>query len=636
MARAKKTLISDIIGDIKNNITVAGSISIPDIITFCESKDWLGLPFHSTNPINLYPMQKTILKAFYRGSLGNEDINLTDEEIQKCEKLGLNNDDKGDLLGKYFSGEIFSELVLVWGRRASKDFIVSLIALYEAMKLIECPGGDPYTVYELASSNTINILTIANSKPQAHLAFVEIKEKILHSPYFQDKFTREGIGGSSVYLLSPKDKEENRRFKEKGLPTKKGSIGIIVGHSNSDSLIGMGCIVLILDEVASYKSAGGSSSADKIYQSLTPTVKTYCRRIYKKNKNGEIELDENDQKIVEERIYDGKVISISSPRAKEGKFYDLFGSAGNVKDRLVCRLPTWEVNPIHTRNSLRETSHSMSESEFNMEFGAEFSGVGMENFFTEEQVDSCFIGHAFEQRHHGQAGKIYFCHLDPAVTSHNYGLIVLHREYFLDPQTRKSDYLILVDHIKLWSPSIESPISVDRVNQYIVELKRKFHLAMVTYDQWNSMESVSKLREAGIPNKETRFTRAFKVAIYKELENQINMGKLKIPYHPHLMNEMKELQRRFTYNGFKVFAKQDGDGVKSDDLTDCLAGAVYAVITQRSHKLPFSKLVNNGVSNQGNNVVWRSMQGVMGVGPGGRVSRQLEKRSRAWPPKYMK
>ena len=76
------------------------------------------------------------------------------------------------------------------------------------------------------------------------------------------------------------------------------------------------------------------------------------------------------------------------------------------------------------------------------------------------------------------------------------------------------------------------------------------------------------------------------MTIYRELENQINMKKLKIPRHELLMNEMMELQRRFTYNGFKVFPKQGGDGVKSDDACDTLAGAVFETVNQKASKLP--------------------------------------------------
>ncbi len=630
MAKKNKILVSDLIDDISNNIEdIECEKEIPDIITFVESEEWLGLPVHPTNPISIYPMQRIMLKTFYRGSEGNENLELTEKEIELCKTLGLDNDDKGDLLSKYYGGKIFRDLVLVWGRRSSKDFVCSIIALYEAMKLLECKGGDPYAIYELSDANTINILTIANSKKQAQVAFEEIKTKLLNSNYFRNKYRKEGISSGSIYLLTPKDKRDNIKFKEKGLSAKKGSIGIIVGHSNSDTLLGIGCIVLILDEVASYKSTGGSSSGDRIYTALTPTTKTYVRRIYKKDEENNNILDEHGQRIVEKRIYDGKIISISSPRAKEGKFYEMFRDAGNVFNRLAMRLPTWEVNPTHTRESLRTEETSMSETEFNMEYGAEFSGAGLESFFTEDQVNSCFKGHNRKLVEIGSPGNVYFIHLDPATSSHNYSLVILHKEYYMNRETRKTEFIIVVDQIKYWSP-IKGPIDPAEIVEYIIGLKRKFRIGLLTYDQFQSLESILKFRKAGIPNKETRFTGIYKTKIYRELENLVNSKRILIPYHNLLRNEMIELQRKFTPTGFKILPKSEGDGVKSDDIVDSLSGACYMAIEKQITRLPNSLLVEGG-NTGANNTVWRNMQGgIMGVGGGAQVARNLENRSRLW------
>jgi len=624
-----KQLVGDLIDDLQLEIDFKKEVEIPDIVTFVEAEEWLGLPVHPSNPINLFPMQKIMLKAFYRGTVGNEDLELTDLELEMLKDLGLDNDDNGNVLDKYHGDSLFRELVLVWGRRSGKDFIVSIIALYEAMKLLECPGGDPYAMYELSSANTINILTVANSKSQANIAFLEIREKLFHSEYFKDKYVKDGIGAGAIYLLTPKDKEDNKEFKAKGLPIKKGSIGILVGHSNSDSLLGMGCIVLILDEVASYKSTGGSSSGDRIYAALTPTIQTYVRKDYEKDENGNYVLNEHKQRIITNRIYDGKTISISSPRAKEGKFYDLFKTAGNVPNRLAMRVSTWGVNPYHTRESLRTENNAMSETEFNMEFGAEFSGTGLESFFTEDQIKPLFTGHNLRNVPMGSPGKVYFIHLDPATSSHNYALVVLHKEFYMNLKTKKADFRIVVDHIKYWQP-IHAPIDPSEVISYVIGLKHKFHIGIVTYDQWASQESILKLRKAGIPNKETRFTGQYKFKIYKELENMINMKKLFIPYEHLLYNEMIELQRKFTPTGFKVLPKTEGDGAKSDDIVDCLAGATYVAIEKQISRLPSIRLASLG-NPSGNNVVWRNMQGgVYGVGSGKRVAAQLEKRA-SWP-----
>jgi len=512
---------------------------------------------------------------------------------------------------------------------SGKDFIVSIIALYEAMKLLECEGGDPYSMYELSSANTINILTIANSKGQANLAFSEIREKIFYSQYFKDKYLKDGISAGAIYLLTPQDKKNNKDFKEKGLPTRKGSIGIIVGHSNSDSLLGMGCIVLILDEVASYKTTGGSSSGDRIYAALTPTVQTYVRKIYAKDEDGEFVKNEMDQKVVQQRIYDGKVISISSPRAKEGKFYELFSGAKNVPTRLSMRLPTWNVSPHHTRESLRDDNKTLSETEFNMEFGADFSGTGLEAFFSEDQVKSCFTGHNLQNVSMGTPGNVYFVHLDPATSSHNYALAVVHKEFYLNRETQKANFRIIVDHIKYWQP-IGGAINPNAVMEYVLNLKRRFHIGLITYDAFTSQESILKMRKAGIPNKETKFLPAYKFTIYKELENLVNTGRIKIPYENLLYQEMIELQRKFTPTGFKVLPKQDGDGAKSDDVVDCVAGACYMAVERQMSRLPLAKLANLG-NPGGNQIVWRNMQGgVYGVGSGGQVARSLENRSTLW------
>ncbi|HUS48856.1 MAG TPA: hypothetical protein VMZ91_01720, partial [Candidatus Paceibacterota bacterium] len=62
--------------------------------------------------------------------------------------------------------------------------------------------------------------------------------------------------------------------------------------------------------------------------------------------------------------------------------------------------------------------------------------------------------------------------------------------------------------------------------------------------------------------------------------------------------------------------------------------AVYVAVNQKAHKLPLARLVNTGSSPNSNDMVWRGMQGVIGIGSGAQVERELEKRSRAWPPRY--
>lgn len=592
---------------------------IPSIIEFCENPNYLGLEF-LPNPIRLYPIQKLVLRAFYRGTPGNTSpgsMKMTPEEIALCEHHGLNSEHNGDILRKWNTKELFKEMVLVWGRRSGKDFTISILALYEAMRLLEAPGGDPYRIYELGNANPFTILTIAGSKEQARILYREIHGKLLVAPYFQNKFIPEGITADRICLLTPADIRENERRKAAKLTLHPGSVVIEAGHSNSNTLVGKSCYALLLDEVGTYKQTAGAGSGDQIYGNLSPTTKTYVRKEPVYNEKGEV--------VDIKRHYDGKVISISSPRGMDGKFYDLYSKGDGVPQRLVCRLPTWVVNTNHTEKSLRDDEQTMTEEKFMMEYGAEFSGTEGENFFAPGSIEGCFKDHHYSLREIGEPGITYFAHLDPAISNHNYALAIVHKEYYMDRETRKVDFKVILDYMKLWKPEKGKPINIGKIDEEMIRLNRLFHFGMVTYDQWNSQSSIENLRKAGIPAICTRFNKQYKIQIYEELEHLVNDGKLKLPFHQTLRLEMLHLQRKYMNQGYRIYPKSEGE-VRTDDCCDALAGACFNTMKTEAQRLPMSKLVNMGVVPSASGHMWRSMQGTpMGYGSGQSVAANLER-----------
>lgn len=580
-------------------VTASDAGHVPSIIEFIESDKYLGLPHRKPTSIDLYPFQRIMLKAFYAGSIGNQNIGLSEEELALCKENNFEDEDTSDIFIKKDNGITKSELVLVWGRRSGKDFIVSILACYEAAKLLESPEGDPYKLYNLGSGAPFTILTVANSSAQAQVLFNEIKDKIINSPYFADKIVASGILADQIHLLTPADKVKNVELAARGLPTSPGSVIIRCGHSNSDSLAGISCYCLLLDEIGLYKQTAGSSGGESIYRTLAPATATYVR------KEKTIDLYGNEKL---QDVYDGKIICISSPRGKEGVFYELYRKSSSVSHRVMCKLPTWKVNPNQTVELLREKFANMTEEEFMMEFGAEFSGTAGQTFFTRDMVERSF-GSSIKLRDHGEGGFSYFCHLDPATSSHNYALCVCHREMFINPQTNKTDFKIKVDHLKYWQPKEGRPILTEEVDNYIIALSKRFNFELVTFDQWNSQHSIEHLKKHSVPAKMTRFTKRYKIIIYDNLYDLCSAGRLEIPDHDLLKNEMLYLQRRYTPTGYRVFAKKDGL-VKTDDLVDALAGAAYACMHDSVVRLPQGRLVSLSVNPVGEGVVFRSMSGV--------------------------
>jgi len=117
MAKKNSTskIFDDLISSVKSQIVVSG-LKLPDIINFCESPTFLNLLNNPGNPIELFPFQKIALKSFYRGTQGNENIELTEDEISLLKKENMEY-----VLDKFNSKEIHRQLVLVWGRRCISE-----------------------------------------------------------------------------------------------------------------------------------------------------------------------------------------------------------------------------------------------------------------------------------------------------------------------------------------------------------------------------------------------------------------------------------------------------------------------------------------------------------------------------------
>lgn len=496
---------------------------------------------------------------------------------------------------------------------SGKDYMVSLIALYEAMRLLEMPGGSPFRFYKLAEGNPIFILTVATSSDQARILFLDIKEKMMSSEYFRDKIG--SVELDKIYLLTPHDKKKNKSIIESGVENvaaqTKGSVVIMSGHSNSESLLGKRIYTLLLDEVASFKSTGGSTSGDRIYSALTPATADFQRLTGK--------VDDNGLPI---KVRDSKVISISSPRSEEGKLFQLYKTADEDPFRLAIKLPTWKVNIAFTEDDLRREFKHMSPDEWNMEFGAEFSGTAGEKFVADKYVDEAMeIGAelGLNQKTQGIPGMIYYAHLDPASTSHNYALIILHIEQRIRLKeqagkvVKEKTKMFIVDHIMSWQPIAGQAINVFEVDKYITELARRFRFAMVSYDNWNSQASVQLLRRKGIPTKITPFRKQYKMSIYDNLHYLLVNHQLALPnkgIHAQAMEmELKCLKRIYNQGGFKIQPNPEAQKT-TDDLCDSLAGACAVAMDNIYTGYPQSTVVNMPhAPSIGSNQIWKIGQG---------------------------
>lgn len=559
---------------------------IVDIITFCEDERFLNF-LGQDPPINLWPMQRIVLKMYYRGSEGNEHIDLTEEEYETLRRIAREEELDYDpelggfdqVLEKHHRQKEYTHLLLIMGRRSSKTMMVSIIAAYEAYKLCEAPEGNPHKKFKIAPDKPIHIINVAVSEAQAlDPLFAEIEARIFRSPYFLDKVNHDASIKGKLYIMTDADKRENASRMEKGIKTMQaGSIILMSGHSNSGSLRGHATKCLLLDEFAHFVGSSGRSSGDEVYNALVPSMKQFGKN--------------------------GKIVILSDPRGKEGLFWKLFQLAQkrNPKpdgtfeyphdDILGLQIPTWRMNPQEdfSKELLHKIERPKDPAAFLTSWGARFMGAEGAKYFDSSKIDDC-VDFRRTEAVTGDPFSTYYIHLDPATTSHNYAICMVHAVNFTNEQ-RELKRKIYVDYIRYWKPDEKGPVPIKEVEATIFGLCRRFKVAAITFDSFQSAQTIQNLKMAGLNAFETPFRSNYITEIYGELQNLVNAGDLVLYPHQQLIGEMKEILYKVQNRSIKRFFDPKSE-YPSDDCVDALAGAAFqAIHTIMQKQLPRTKTV---------------------------------------------
>jgi hypothetical protein len=476
----------------------------------------------------------------------------------------------------------FEELVLVLGRRSGKSFLVSAMALYELYRLISM--GHPQARYGLMEFDEVVILNVARNEEQAKKAiFSKIKQTVLASPFFAPYIGKDTELEMRFY--TEHDREENVRRKEQNINLFAGSLVLRCGSSNASGLVGLTCWTIIMDEVAAMAGDNPESGVDyALYDDLKPSLATFGK--------------------------DGKMMLLSNPKGPLGLLYDLHENRQEDPTTLVMRLPTWLTNPNIDKEWL-DGQKKKDPQEFQMQYGAEFGASSSDPMFVNEDIENMFKSMSMVPRKERAEGHFeYFCHLDPARTSDYYALVIAHTEVMYG--TLGPDHTplkrVVVDHVHFWNPMTKNqPVKEKEVEDYVIDLHRRFKFKQVSIDQWNSQSSVIKLQSFGIPIIERQFNKEYKEKIYTELSQLIRDDRIDIydlsggsycdsDNRIISLNEIQEAKIQFLFLQKKWKGKRyyiEALSGYKDDICDCIAAVSYECLTSKMIKrLPRSKMVN--------------------------------------------
>ena len=471
-----------------------------------------------------------------------------------------------------------------------------IFASYEIYRLLNLHNPQGY--YGLPNGNRIQIISVATDKDQAGLLFNEVTSHLAKCEYFTPFIANNTQGyiqfrtPYDIDKYGPTARHENGKFVSFN---GKASIRVTFKSCIAKGLRGAGNLVVILDEIAHFQDKGQSSAAD-IYSAVTPSTAAFSP----KNQETGMPIFGSDTPS------EARIILISSPLNKTGKFYELFHlamSKGRGSESLLAiQAPTWEINPTVPTTYYEQKFHS-DPMVFMTEHGAEFSD--RVRGWIEREVD--LMACVDEERRPVETGIPRYPHsmgIDVGLVDDGTALFITHCE----------DDRIVLDYHELWQAGVDwresnphlgsrystdyakglanvERLDFDEIAEWIVKLSKRFFIADGIFDRWNGLPLEQALHKKGLSQFRSEFfQRDTTSKMYQTVKLLMFDRKLSIydwprpdgSKHSQFIAELLTLQAQQMSKNIVIVAAPDAVG-HHDDMSDAFVRSVWLSSERLSH-----------------------------------------------------
>jgi hypothetical protein len=437
-----------------------------------------------------------------------------------------------DDLEELFNGS-YTEAVFCEAIGAGKSYKSSIIIAYMVYRVL-CLK-EPQKYFGLAKGSTIVFLNMSVRADQSKkVVFGEIKSRIDNSLWFGRNCPPDP--GIHSELRFPK--------------------GVIVFPGNSQETFPLGFNILggVMDEAAFYTETQTHDVAEEIFNALHNRIK---------NRFGDR----------------GLLIMISSPRYVDDFIEKKMEEAKTNKKIFAKRKKLWESKPSSCFNGERidfqeykipkefEIEARRNPDKFKRDYMA-IASLALEPYIKNyDLVEKCIDeklpcpvdeNNNLKPEFICKNNSSHYIHVDLSLKRDSTGLAMVHDE---------GDFII-VDLMLRIKPPVYGEIKFSDIRAIILDLQeRGFYIAEVTYDGWQSIDSIQILQSKGINCNVLSVDKDTKA--YDILKEKIYDRKIKIYRYEPFLQELKRLE---LIEGKRVdHPRVNG----SKDVTDAVAGAVY-------------------------------------------------------------
>jgi hypothetical protein len=332
----------------------------------------------------------------------------------------------------------------------------------------------------------------------------------------------------------------------------------------------------------------GQSSAEEIYNAVTPSTAAFSP------KNQATGMPIYGAKTDTE----ARVILISSPLNRSGKFFELFHLAMSKQpgseNLLAVQAPTWEINPTVPSSYYRSKYHA-DPNVFMTEHGAQFSDRVRAWIDREEDLLSC-VDNTLKPKEVGFPRYPHQMGIDVGMMKDGTAIFITHTE---------QDQIIL-DYHEYWmagtdwretNPHLGSNYPTDyakrlagvdrlefeEISAWIIALSKRFHISEGLFDRWNGIPLEQALLKKGLTQfKSEYFSRDTSSKMFQAVKLLMIDKKLKLydwpkpqgNKHSLFIKEVLELQAEQLSRNIVIVGAPEAAGYH-DDMSDAFVRSVW-------------------------------------------------------------
>lgn len=442
--------------------------------------------------------------------------------------------------------------------------VTSSIIAYEIYKLLS--KHSPQEYFNIQPNSQIKLTCVSTSKQTASELFNMVIGSIDQCEWFR-RYRQEPTK-EVLALQTEKDIELHGHSKHA-----RASLLLRVAACSAKGLRGPSNMVIGLDEMAHFfedeKNQGGAVGSDKndraIYNAITPSVANF------KHPDGEPA---------------GKIICLSSPATKSGKFYEEYERSfhPDVDDLLMMQIPTWEMNPEVPSKFLKQR-YTENSIVYNVEYGAIFDDR-MKGWIEDPEIVRQCVVPGMKYKFRSSVRVPHFMGVDVGLKEDGTSLCVCHHIEERVHGAVENFIEIDASEVRFAAEEGKKHFVPKDVADWIIEYNDRFFIVKGLMDQYYGMGIIPLLEQEGLKQFEYRiFSEQLNSTIYQNLLTQLISQVLRLPegekrkvgdtieIDSDLVAEILTLQ---AYHKSKYIIRveaPDREGCH-DDLSDALARAV--------------------------------------------------------------